>query len=89
MSEDINPELIEKAASAVLHERAYQRAITAEGDARRLHSVRDEVAAEATLARQAHRSCKADHFAHDYCRWVGMSEAYHNVLNILDRKDDD
>lgn len=70
-------------------ERAYQRAITAEADARRLHSARDEVAAEATLARQAHRSCRVDHFAHDYCRWVGMSEAYHNVLNILDRRDDD
>ena len=62
---------------------------TTESDARRLHSARDEVAVEATLARQAHRSCRVDHFAHDYCRWVGMSEAYHNVLNILDRKDDE
>lgn len=70
-------------------ERAYRRAVTAEADARRLHSARDEVAVEATLARQAHRSCKADHFAHDYCRWVGMSEAYQNVLNILDRRDDE
>lgn len=69
-------------------ERAHRRAITAEADARRLHTVRDEVAAEATLARQAHRSYGTDHFAHDYCRWVGMSEAYHNVINILDRRDD-
>ena len=34
-----------------------------------------DIEAERNRYRQAHQSAVVDHFAHDYCRWVGGAEA--------------
>jgi hypothetical protein len=38
--------------------------------------------AEQQRARAAHQAADADHFAHDYCRWVGHAEALGNAARI-------
>ena len=47
----------------------------AEVAAKALRDAADEAEYERDIARHAHQSANANHFAHDYCRWVGHAEA--------------
>lgn len=55
--------------------------------------IREQVARELLLerdhARHAHRSAAAnsDHFAHDYCRWVGHAEALTSAAARIARRE--
>lgn len=64
----------------VLYQAANEAAgITAQHDAevaaKALRDAADEAEYERDIARHAHQSANATHFAHDYCRWVGHAEA--------------
>ena len=51
------------------------RADLAAHDAELRAQIAAELLGEAARARAAHRSAQTNHFAHDYCRWVGHAEA--------------
>ena len=53
-----------------------------------LADIRRRVESEREQARAAHQSARAqtDHFAHDYCRWVGHAEALTNTLRDIDTR---
>lgn len=44
--------------------------------------IAQEIEAEQQRARAAHQAANVDHFAHDYCRWVGHAEALGNAARI-------
>lgn len=50
--------------------------------------IANDLLIERDRARSAHQSAQVDHFAHDYCRWVGHAEALTQAANRIARGKD-